>query len=86
MIKDVFYFTLKALFVLLRCLNFCPDFFGLVQKQPDKKTKINFKICDIKNWKTNNYNIHFTQYLKKYSNWTIKFGQLIEYNMRNIFP
>ena len=31
----------------------------------DKKTKINFKIYDITDWMTNNYNTYIAQYLKK---------------------
>ena len=65
MIKNAFYFTLKALFIISRYLNFCPDFYDHAGKQFDKKNKVNFKIYDIKNWETDNYNIHFTQYLKK---------------------
>ena len=65
MMKDAFYFTLKALFVLLRYLNFCPDFYGHAGKQPNKKTKVNFKIYGIKNCEANNYNLHLTPYIKK---------------------
>ena len=67
MIKNIFYFTLKALFLLkiFKFLYFCIDFYGHLGKQLDKKTKVNFKIYDIKNWEINNYNVHFTQYLKK---------------------
>ena len=32
-----------------------------------------------------NYNTHIAQYFKKYRQQTMKFGQLIEYNMKNIF-
>ena len=57
MIKNTFYFNLnKAFFILLN---------GHVQKQLDKTNKVNFKVYDIKNWKTKNCNIHFTQYFKK---------------------
>ena len=65
MIKDAFYFTLKAIFVLLRYSKFCPDSYGHVGKQPDKKTKANFKISEVKNWETINCNIHSIQYPKK---------------------
>ena len=65
MIKDGWCFTLKALFVLLRYLSFCPDFCSQVGKWPGKKTKVNFKIFEVKSWEANNCNIHFTQYLKK---------------------
>ena len=35
---------------------------------------------------TNNYNTHIiSQYLRNKVNKTMKFGELIEYNMRNIF-
>ena len=34
----------ERFFLLLRYLNFCPDFFGHVGKWLDKKTKVNFKI------------------------------------------
>ena len=43
---------------------------------------VNFKAYDVMNWETNNYNTH---YLKKEGNMTMKSGQLIEYNVRNIF-
>ena len=49
----------------LRCLNFCPGYFDHVEKQFKKKAKVNFKIYDFKNWKTNNYNTYIAQYLKK---------------------
>ena len=37
--KNAFYFILKALF-FLKILNFCPDFFGHVGKQLDKRDKV----------------------------------------------
>ena len=39
MMKIAFYVTLKALFVL-KYLNFCPDFFGNVEKRLDKKARL----------------------------------------------
>ena len=59
----MFYFILKALF--LTYLNFCPEFFNHVEKWLSKKAKDNFKINDVINWETNNYNTHIPQYLKK---------------------
>ena len=50
-----------------------------------KKAKVNSQIYDVTNWETNNQNVHIAQYLKRYWNQTMKFSQLIEYNMRNIF-
>ena len=52
-------------FSSLRNLNFCPDFFGHVEKRLDKKAKVNFTIYNVINWETNNYNTLAAQYLKK---------------------
>ena len=65
MMKNAFCFILKALFILeiftfLRYL-----LFGYVEKRLDKKAMVNFKIYDVTDWATNNYNIHITQYVKK---------------------
>ena len=46
MMKNAFYFILKAL-LIVRFLNFCPQFLGHVEKELDKKAKVNFKIYDI---------------------------------------
>ena len=51
-----------------------------------RNLKSNFKVYDITNWETDNYNTHISRYLKNKGNQTMKFGQLIEYNMRSIFP
>ena len=47
---------------------------------------INIKICDVTDWAANNYDTHISQYLRGKGNKTMKFDQLIKYNMRNIFP
>ena len=39
--------------------------FGPVEKRLDMKAMINFKIYDVKNWETNNYNIGFARHLMK---------------------
>ena len=44
------------------------------------------KINDLTTWETKNCNIHIAECLKKKSNHPNKFGQLIEYNMKSIFP
>ena len=66
---------------------FCSDFFGHVGKWFDKKAKVDFKIYDVTNWETNNCNTHIVQDLKKQRQQikTIKFDQLIEYNITNLF-
>ena len=84
MIKDAFYFTLKAIFVLLRYSKFCPDSYGHVGKQPDKKTKTNFKIFEVKNWEIAIYIL--SNIPRSIGNQTIQSGQLTEYNMKNTFP
>ena len=55
---------LKALFVL-KMFTFLSWLYGYVEKRPDKKAIITFKIYDAKVWATNNYNTHIVQYLKK---------------------
>lgn len=49
-IKKAFLFQLKS----SSYFNFCPDFFDSLEKQLDKKAKINLKIYGIINWETNN--------------------------------
>ena len=62
--KNVFYFILKALFIL-KIFKFSSRLFGLEGERLDKKAKVNFKIFNVTDWETNNYNTHFAQYLKK---------------------
>ena len=54
--KNVFYFMI---FTVL------PELSGYAEEHLDEKAKINLKIYDVKDWTTNNYNIHIAQYLKK---------------------
>ena len=37
--------------------------FGYVEKQLDNKVKVNFKIYDVTDWATNNYNRHIAEYV-----------------------
>ena len=76
----MFFILPEELFLFLRYLNFCPDFFVHLRKRLGKKAGVNFKILDETNWKANDYNIHTAQYLN-----LVKSGQLMEYSMRNIF-
>ena len=48
MVKNVFYFTLKALFVL-EIFKFLFWFFDHAGKGDDKKAKVNFKMYDVTN-------------------------------------
>ena len=60
--KNAFYFTLKALFVLKIFIQiFVLTFFGQLVKPLYEKNKINLRIYDIIYWKANNYNKHTAQ-------------------------
>ena len=43
---------------ILKIFLIFADFFDLVVKRLDKKAKVNFKIYNVMNWETNNYNTH----------------------------
>ena len=81
--KNAFYLTSKALLVL-KIFKFLSWLFGHAAKQLDKKDKVNFKFYDVTAWLVNNRNTDIAQYFKK-GNQTMKFGQVIECNMINIF-
>ena len=63
-IKNAFYFTLKALFVL-NIFQFLSRLFDHVEKQLDKKNKVEFKISDVTTWLASNCVVVIAQYLKK---------------------
>ena len=54
----------KSLFVL-EIFTFLCWLLDYVEKQLDKKVKVNFKIYHVTDWTANNYNTQITQYLKK---------------------
>ena len=58
MMTNVFYFMLKAIFVL-EIFTFLSLLLVYVERQLDKKT------YDVTDWTTNNYNTYIVQYLKK---------------------
>ena len=64
MMKNVFYFMLKVLFVL-EMFTFISWRFGYVEKGLDKKVKVNFKIYDVIDWTANIGNTRIVQYLNK---------------------
>ena len=66
MIKNTFYFILKAL-SFLRYLSFCHDFLVMLKKQFGWEDKVNFTIMTSQTgyWLTNSYNTHIAQYLPK---------------------
>ena len=64
-IKNVFYFILKAFKIFksfLTYLNARLDFCGHMGKLLDKRTKVNFKIYKVTDWEKNT---HIAQDLKK---------------------
>ena len=57
MVKNAFYFTLKALFVL-KIFNFLSEHFGHVSKLLDLKDQADFKFYDVTAWLADNCNTH----------------------------
>ena len=64
MMKNAFYFTSKALFVL-KIFMLLSWLFGRLIKCLDKKDKINFKFYDVTAFLINNCDTHIAQYLEK---------------------
>ena len=54
-------------------------------KLQTEKDKVNFKIYEVTASKANNYNAYIANNSRSKGNQTMKFGQLIENNTRNIF-
>ena len=63
--KNAFYFVSFQVLFILEISTFLSWLFGFAEKQLDKKDKVIFKIYDVTDWTTNNYNTHITQYLKQ---------------------
>ena len=49
------------------------------------RSLVNFKIYDVTDRTTNNYNTHILNISRIKSNQAMKFGQLIKYSVRNTF-
>ena len=64
MVKNAFYFILKALF-FLKIFDFLSCLFGHVEKTAWLEYKVNFKIYDVTDWLKNNYNSYIAHYLSK---------------------
>ena len=60
MMKNAFYFMLKALFVL-EIFTFLSWHFGCVERRFDEKAKVNLKIDDVRHWTTNKCNTPINQ-------------------------
>ena len=84
MMKNALDFMLKALFVL-EISKFSSWIFGYVKKRlSGQKLLVNYKIYDVKNWVTNNRNTHNINISRSKGTQAMKFGQLINYSVRNI--
>ena len=82
--KNAFYFTLKALFVL-KIFKFLPWLYGgHVEKRLDQKEKVDFKIYDVTTWLKIITTHLLTNISIRKGNKTIKLGHLVEYDMGNI--
>ena len=73
----------KALFVF-KYLNLCPEFFGHVGKRLDKKAKVISNIYDVTARSTVTINI-LSNISRSKGIQTMKFGQLVKYNIRTFF-
>ena len=51
--------------MLFSLLKYLPRLYGYVEKRLDKKAMVNFKIYNVTDGTTNNYNTHIAQYVKK---------------------
>ena len=79
MIKNVFYFILKALFVL-KIFTFYIDFLIMWLEN-----RVKFKIYDVTTWLKNNCKTHITQYLTKQRQPDNEIWSGIEYNYISFF-
>ena len=84
MMKKAFYFTQK-LFLFSRCLNFCLDFSVRQQNNLIRKTRLISKFMMSQPGQQAIVIHILPNILRHKSNQTMKFGPLIEYNMRKIF-
>ena len=83
MMKNAFYFTSRSLSIL-KIFKFLSWLFVHEAKWLDKKGKVNFSFFDVIAWLT--IVIHILPNIStSKGNQAMKYGQLIECNMRNIF-
>ena len=82
--KNAFYFMLKVLLVF-EIFAFLSWLFGYVEKRLDKKAMANFKIYHVTDYTKITRMEILLNILKRIGNHAVKFGQLIIYNLINIF-
>ena len=81
----MFFISCQDLFLLLSNLHFCPDFLVLIKNGLMRKLWLILKFMASQTGQQI-ITIHiFPNTLRSKCNQAMKFGQLIEYNMRNIF-
>ena len=82
--KNVFCFTVKALFAL-KIFKSLTWLFYSCRKMAHKKAKFNFKIYDVINREMSNYNHVLSDISRCKGNQKMKYGQLIGYSDIDIF-
>ena len=85
MTKNVFYFTLKAIFVLKIFICLC-WIFGHIENGLIKKIRLISKFITSQPGKQTIAIQILSKISRSKDNQTTKFGKLIAYNMRHIFP
>ena len=70
---------------VLEIFTFLSWIFCYEEKRLDKKAMVNFKVYDVAELITNNYNKLLPNIFRSKSNKSMKLGQLIKYSLRNIF-
>ena len=82
--EKCFLFHVKSSFCLWDICIFILTFW-LYRKRLTKKAMVNFKIYDVTDWTSNNYNKHIAQYLKKERQpQHEKYNMRYAYSMKNI--
>ena len=82
-VRNAFYYTWKALFVL-KIIKFLSWLFGRIEKWLDSKDNVNFKFYGFTTLKQIIAIQILPNILRINGNQTMQFGQLVEHNMRNI--
>ena len=84
MVKNALHFMLKALFDFEK-FTFLSRLFGEVEKLLHEKARVNFKVYGVTEWRVYYYKHILSNISRSKGNQTMKFRQLIENNLRNIF-
>ena len=85
MMKNAFYFTLKKLFSFSKYLSFCLDFLVMCKNGLIRKVRLILKFMTSQPGYQTIAILILPNISRSKGNQTMKFGQLIEHHMRNIF-